>query len=923
MRNSEVEARVEQADLPLAFLAVRCPQRMRAQPETRVPWPRLCWKPLQGCGLAPFGVSILAALLAAHAYVFLSAPRITNESLEVRNARCRSLLVQEAQCMRDLHWYTCTADDQLSCQDLRYSQSTCAGSFEGASQCTCTDMPSGEVGMDIFGGQEAAQYLLRAVVTGFIFLVTVRILRLPWIYLSWVGLQRRNCVGAAATASTFLGMPQKFVDWVTRVGSDPHFCDRRREAERLRVQSALTIIQHSDYIFCFILLPLKIWYLFAGGAFSSEFQSWMRIELCDNETLPLLVVALLHLGLDVFRRYVTPRTLDSASVLLSAMWAWKYLVLSRYSFEYNAGWMVVGRILLGIIYGNARLQSILHILVMVVDVMQYSMLRLPNYDSYKWRQMYICTLVLGLTWVFESITWKEVKRANRSVALVRGLLSGMCDAVCCLNGDLEIVEPCPQLASLLLRTGGVSKLLGQHLSDLMPPMDSRRFLDYLAWLAVAHTSSDEPAHALHLHLHDANNSKVPVEIFCSCISDADGHLSYLIGIKEDSESTLQNSVDLDEVAQRCLPRLVEGTGTEFTYDCGSSSRASSVSLSQSGSDDGSECDSNADSDADLWLDAATEGLNILSCSRSFAMLNGTYPVNGTLAQWMEGSRFDHFAQWLLASSARPAFAVRLQPPRLQGASFAAVCTKTGHLDRGLAVVSGADPRHVVLKHIRLRRRYRGGKSTVEVGPAPPTWMLEISLLRHQLPITCIPVCPSNSAGQLLKVGDSFRKWLHEPAVFEEAVLAVAADVVIGKRQLHLPVPLGRFCLQTPRQHGWQLRVLADILLVWCKAYPASDAEEEMGTQEVPTGKRVPRAAIDIPQGTAASDRACAAAKELKSRVNSTSTLPLRGTRAKSAEQVVGCLCLRNFQCAPVTPRGSLSAEASPTAAVGCTGKAAL
>jgi hypothetical protein len=166
---------------------------------------------------------------------------------------------------------------------------------------------------------------------------------------------------------------------------------------------------------------------------------------------------------------------------------------------------------------------------------------------------YMLLLTVILTWSFESMMISEVealleaKQSNRSSSLVRRLLSAMCDCIVHLDSHLVIVESCPKLASLLLRSP-TSPVLAQPFAQLMPPSERERFIQYLRGeeslqgSSLGNASVDSPVLALHLNLVDARGLLFPIEMFSSFVRDSDGTVFHLVGIKEDVDPQRQRGI---------------------------------------------------------------------------------------------------------------------------------------------------------------------------------------------------------------------------------------------------------------------------------------------------------------------------------------------------------------------------------------------
>ena len=127
------------------------------------------------------------------------------------------------------------------------------------------------------------------------------------------------------------------------------------------------------------------------------------------------------------------------------MWAFKYANTSRRRYVYLGNWIWVCRIAQGIVLGNARLTTFLHICVSLVDVFCYSavdpLLHKPvgvvrdGTHMFAYQQGFTVIIASGLVWMLEHSMYREayaitqVAFFKQAESITSGLLGGMCDAV--------------------------------------------------------------------------------------------------------------------------------------------------------------------------------------------------------------------------------------------------------------------------------------------------------------------------------------------------------------------------------------------------------------------------------------------------------------------------------------------------------------
>jgi len=158
--------------------------------------------------------------------------------------------------------------------------------------------------------------------------------------------------------------------------------------------------------------------------------------------------------------------------------------------------------------------------------------------------------------------------AQRSV---RKMLLSLCDAVVQLGPDLHIQGPSPQLASLLLATGGGCMLDGADFTArIATEQDRDRFKSKIAE-AAARLEFSEPGGLsstppLHMHLRDSTGAFVSVEIFHVHFPDLDGleeKPCHLIGLREE-QSFAREMAGAAEPLPQIIGRQEQGAASVTT-----------------------------------------------------------------------------------------------------------------------------------------------------------------------------------------------------------------------------------------------------------------------------------------------------------------------------------------------------------------------
>eukprot|EP00401_Gymnodinium_catenatum_P068427 CAMPEP_0117547980 /NCGR_PEP_ID=MMETSP0784-20121206/47415_1 /TAXON_ID=39447 /ORGANISM="" /LENGTH=172 /DNA_ID=CAMNT_0005344925 /DNA_START=27 /DNA_END=541 /DNA_ORIENTATION=- len=140
----------------------------------------------------------------------------------------------------------------------------------------------------------------------------------------------------------------------------------------------------------------------------------------------------------------------------------------------------------------------------------------------------------------------------------------MCDCLLHLGPDLEIVEPCPNLAAMLFHTSGAS-LQGSIFCDYIAPgVDQDRFIDAMR----ESTSREDSTGVLPLCLRDARSRKVQAHVhytFFHCQDDSPYHV---IAITESGawENVAAPVEELGESAAMQSARSVSSESSDETSE---------------------------------------------------------------------------------------------------------------------------------------------------------------------------------------------------------------------------------------------------------------------------------------------------------------------------------------------------------------------
>merc|ERR1712007_416073 len=131
-------------------------------------------------------------------------------------------------------------------------------------------------------------------------------------------------------------------------------------------------------------------------------------------------------------------------------------------------------------------------------------------------------------WLAERQIVKQTDISEKQRQGFLHLLNRLCDCLLHLGPNLEIMEPCPNLAAMLFFTNG-APLQGSSFCDYIASReDQDRFIEVMG----KGSSEEDPAGILPLHLRDAQNREVQVHAYYTSFNGKDDLPYHIIGIAE-------------------------------------------------------------------------------------------------------------------------------------------------------------------------------------------------------------------------------------------------------------------------------------------------------------------------------------------------------------------------------------------------------
>jgi len=204
------------------------------------------------------------------------------------------------------------------------------------------------------------------------------------------------------------------------------------------------------------------------------------------------------------------------------------------------------------------------------------------------------------------------------------LLNSFCDCLVHLGPNLEIIEPCPNLAAMLFLIDGKA-LEGSHFCDFIACEEDR---DLFRVAMGNETSGDELAGIVPLHLRDSQSREVQVHVYHTSFYDRDDSRYHIIGIAEAG-------------AWRDVAEPVEEMGLQHRGST-TMERASSVSAGSGTEASESKTTLEPVAGSDLGEISVTfddtAGCTILRCTPGFTGLCGPIDDGAKLVGWMRDEK---------------------------------------------------------------------------------------------------------------------------------------------------------------------------------------------------------------------------------------------------------------------------------------------
>eukprot|EP00928_Gymnodinium_smaydae_P027549 TRINITY_DN21278_c0_g3_i1.p1 TRINITY_DN21278_c0_g3~~TRINITY_DN21278_c0_g3_i1.p1 ORF type:complete len:534 (-),score=87.70 TRINITY_DN21278_c0_g3_i1:83-1684(-) len=162
-----------------------------------------------------------------------------------------------------------------------------------------------------------------------------------------------------------------------------------------------------------------------------------------------------------------------------------------------------------------------------------------GYESFIWIEVFSCIVIVSLAEGLERATRaeKHSEVTARASAIERSalklLLEHVCDVVLQTDAKFVINREARRFSAMLMLRSNQS-LAGKNLEDFMPyDQDKVRFRDLFA---AKGTGPDPPVRCLNVHLRDGNGSPIGVEVFGLPFEQLDDTKSYMVGIREYSDT---------------------------------------------------------------------------------------------------------------------------------------------------------------------------------------------------------------------------------------------------------------------------------------------------------------------------------------------------------------------------------------------------
>lgn len=529
----------------------------------------------------------------------------------------------------------------------------------------------------------------------------------------------------------------RFRSWILaewRSSECPERGFAKQIAKELHLQQARKMFPYVDFMLSIVLIGDHYASWEIGGTVLPKGRDSL-VYLYDSFPIPAILILVFFCPFHFNDKLITQSALNALNVLVSGVWAWRYTLLGKYrgssassalcwgyGYEYWETPILACRFFQAIFCGNAKLTTVLNLLVTAVDMRAYALATSvadPGEFSkgHWWKKTLLLWMIIVVTWCYETRLAGEAQSLHKALQSANpGVIShrifrSLCDTVIHMTPDTTITKHSPSLAQFLLRHHDTS-FVGRCFSDFVITEDRERLSQLITSKEAEAEQNNEIytesagsacAGAAQVRLIDACGSNVCVQIFWFCYN-VHGQCFHMAGIKEDVDQVVQTHPHLfdqqhafmgihtnamDMPTALIVPAAIPNCQAEADTPTLTLSRASSFSDSSSNRSDGEELR------CAVCINASSPKLDFISTSRKFALLAVSRNVGDSLADWMSQADFAHFRWWLSFATPGATKKLILRPSTSQGLAFFCTCILERAGDGGMTEL---------VQHVVFQRR---------------------------------------------------------------------------------------------------------------------------------------------------------------------------------------------------------------------------
>jgi len=440
-------------------------------------------------------------------------------------------------------------------------------------------------------------------------------------------------------------------------------------------------------------------YLQAQGVWESADESVLRDFWYNGTFLYTLMSSVMGLCVALLPR--STRVTHGCHVLAYVqMWMSQWMCSNLHTYLMRSGVAWAVRVCLAVVFGNTPL-----VIVMNVSSWISHLFRVTSSEAFSgflgmflWVDGFIVAGTVTVSALMEITTWREISAREQAQlsslaeGVANSLLSLVCDAVFHLDEDLRLKTPSPTLTTFLLKSSQQA-LCGEAFESVVVSADRERFREF--------TRRSDLALCLHLHVMDADGSRVAVQLFHSPL-EVRGRTEHLVGIRE----------EVDRGNSHSQPQTVDQIPC-WVHD-GSESPTCSTSSSSTGfsADEG-------EADCSFTVNAMSEHLDVLHSTPKLCAIVGPMD-HQRLLDWLVKDKAA-FVRWLNDSTSEylevrnriPDYRVQLATPHLRsvGCTLRATCvvSLTGR------TTEDSVPVRICLHEVKVKNRRHGSARTARAG----------------------------------------------------------------------------------------------------------------------------------------------------------------------------------------------------------------